>query len=104
MSQILRYVGPFEGITIPSLNVEVLHGEPFRVSDEDAERLLDQPENYEVARNAKRALELLNKGQLFELADVHEIEVAASATKPEIIKALVAGGITEAPESDEPVE
>lgn len=100
MTTILRYVGPFEGITIPTLNVEVAHGEPFQVADEDAERLLEQPSNYEVAPNAKGALELLNKGQLFELADKNEIEVAASATKPEIVAALIAGGITTSDPSD----
>jgi len=90
MDDVLRYVGPFEGVGIPVLDIEVARGEPFRVTDpEILASLLEQPDNYELAGDVDAdELMLKTKGELFELADERKVEVPSSATKAEIIEAL----------------
>lgn len=49
----MRYVGPYDRVSIPTLGIEVDRGEPFEVSTRDAARLAEQPDNYEAVEPSR---------------------------------------------------
>jgi len=44
----LRNISPLGDLVIPALGIEVAAGDVFTASDEDGQRLLEQPSNYEL--------------------------------------------------------
>lgn len=53
----IKYVGPHDGVEVPSLGLTFTRGEPVEVDADAAKSLLDQPDNYKSAGADKPAKE-----------------------------------------------
>lgn len=83
----LTYVGPHDRVVVPLPNggaPEVDHGGVIDIPDSHAERLLEQPTNWQRAGDAAKPKKDEIAARLVELG----VEIPAKATKPELEQLL----------------
>ena len=84
----IRYVGPIDTVRVPLIGREVSHGDELEVTDDEARRLLEQPDNFAPVGDA---LDAMTVAELKHVADQKDVDLSGLTKKADIVAAIKKG-------------